>query len=139
MRSFLRIAATAASLLLILSACASGSAPVTSIKITLTEFSFVPNTFTVPAGQQIKIAATNSGAVAHDFMIMNHGQELTGHGMSGTDSHSGAYWALEQIPPGERVQAEFTAPDDPGEYQIACGVPGHLDAGMIGKLIVVAP
>ena len=139
MRSFLRIAATAATLGLILSACASSSAPATSIKVTMTEFSFVPNTFTVPAGQQIKISATNSGAVAHDFMIMKHGQELTGHGMPGTDSHAGAFWALEQIPPGESVQAEFTAPDEPGEYQIACGVPGHLDAGMVGKLVVVAP
>jgi uncharacterized cupredoxin-like copper-binding protein len=36
------------------------------------------------------------------------------------------------------VTGIFTAPTDPGEYQIVCGTPGHFMSGMVGKLTVVA-
>ncbi|MDL1944781.1 hypothetical protein FBQ99_20840, partial [Chloroflexi bacterium CFX2] len=37
----------------------------------------------------------------------------------------------------ESVELSFTAPDQPGTYQIVCGMPGHLQAGMVGTLEVV--
>ena len=54
-----------------LAACGAGaSGPTTSIKVTMTDFEFSPNSFTVPAGKQISVSMTNNGATAHSFVIM---------------------------------------------------------------------
>jgi uncharacterized cupredoxin-like copper-binding protein len=47
------------------------------------------------------------------------------------------YWQVE-IQPGGSAETSFTAPEEPGEYEIICHIPGHLQAGMVGKLNVVA-
>jgi uncharacterized cupredoxin-like copper-binding protein len=122
--------------ILILSACGGGGQPSRSISLTMTEFSFLPNTFTVPAGEDVTITVTNAGAVAHDFMIMKLGYELGSH-TPGKDLDPSVYWRQEQLEAGEVAQSTFTAPSQPGEYLIVCGVAGHLEAGMVGKLIVV--
>jgi len=127
-----------AALTLILSACAGSGAPSTSISLRMTDFSFLPNTLTVPAGQEITIAVTNAGAVAHDFMIMQLGHDISGDGHVGVEEHANVYWEQVQLDAGETLKSTFTAPSEPGEYQIVCGVAGHLEAGMVGKLIVVA-
>jgi uncharacterized cupredoxin-like copper-binding protein len=101
----------------------------------MTDFMFSPNTFTVPAGEQITLSATNNGAVAHSFIIMKSGFQATGH-FSDADK-SNIFWQVEQITPGQSVKESFTSPADPGEYQVVCGVAGHLEAGMVAKLIVV--
>jgi uncharacterized cupredoxin-like copper-binding protein len=104
----------------------------------MTDFAFAPNTLTVPAGQQINVTVSNSGAVAHDLMIMKLGKDLTSHDHVGADAHANAYWEQEQVPPGQSLQSTFTAPAEPGQYQIICGIAGHLEAGMVGTLVVVA-
>ena len=104
----------------------------------MTDFAFVPNTLTVPSGQEITIRVTNNGAVAHDFVIMKLGHELTSHDHVGADTHANAYWEQEELAAGEARTSTFAAPAEPGEYQIICGVAGHLEAGMVGKLVVVA-
>ena len=111
------------------------SAPSTSIKVTMTDFQFTPNSFTVPAGQQINFTATNNGGVEHSFVIMKLGSEVT-TSFSDKDQTS-VYWEQTPIPIGQTVNATFTAPDEPGEYQVVCEVPGHLEAGMVAKLNVV--
>ena len=30
----------------------------------------------------------------------------------------------------------FTAPTEPGEYQVVCGIEGYLEGGMLGELVV---
>lgn len=47
-----------------------------------------------------------------------------------------AYWNAE-VQPDDNVDLSFIAPDKPGTYQIVCGMPGHLQAGMVGTLEVV--
>ena len=120
----------------ILSACGAGG-PSTSISLTMTDFTFLPNTLTVPAGEEITLTVTNSGAVAHDFMIMKLGHAVGGNGHVGEAEHANVYWEQEQLEAGRTLQSKFTAPSEPGEYQIVCGVAGHFEAGMSGKLIVV--
>ena len=124
------------SLALLLAACSSSGAPSTSLKVTTTDFTFSPNTFTVPAGQKISLSLTNNGAVAHSFIIMKAGVEIKSH-FEDADP-SGIYWQQAPVPPGNSINAEFTAPSEPGDYQIVCGVHGHFEAGMVAKLIVVA-
>lgn len=121
-------------LALCLSACGM-AAPSTQINLSMTDFSFSPNRFTVPAGQAITIRAVHEGSVTHSFIIMKAGTDA-GHKFDQADEVN-VYWMLE-IQPGETEATVFTAPSEPGEYQVLCGMPGHLEAGMIGKLIVVA-
>lgn len=122
-------------LALTLSACGSAS-PSTTINVTLTEFSFTPAEFSIPAGQEITINATNNGAVIHEFVIMKLGQTVGDD--FGDEDEGNIYWEVE-AEPGASVTATFTAPAEPGEYQVVCGTEGHFMAGMVGKLIVAAP
>lgn len=122
------------SLALMLTACGSGG-PSTTINVSMTDFQFIPNVYTVPAGQEITVHAVNTGAVVHDFVIMKYGTAV-GEKYDDEDKPN-IYWTVE-LQPGEQTTTTFTAPDEPGEYQVICGVKGHYAAGMIAKLIVVA-
>ncbi|HEY5984500.1 MAG TPA: cupredoxin domain-containing protein [Anaerolineales bacterium] len=128
---------TAIALCLIVSGCSPATAS-TNVSLTMTDFSFLPNTITVPAGQEITIDVTNSGAVAHDLMIMQAGYELVANQHVHAEEHGNAYWEQDLLEPGHTLTSTFLAPSAPGEYQIVCGVPGHFEAGMVGKLLVVA-
>lgn len=124
------------SLCILLAACGGGGNKAsTSINVTMTDFQFTPNTFTVPAGQQINFTATNNGGVQHSFVIMKQGTQVNGS-FSDKDQ-ANVYWEQTAIPVGQTIQATFTAPSDPGEYQVVCAVPGHIEAGMVAKLNVV--
>ena len=139
MNRYSHTAVLAASLLLILSACGASNGASTSVSLTMTDFTFLPNTLTVPAGEEITLTLTNSGAVAHDLMIMKLGQDISSGAHVGPEALANVFWEQELLAAGETVKSSFTAPTEPGEYQIVCGVAGHLEAGMQGRLIVVAP
>ncbi len=121
------------SLWLALTACSSGGAS-TSLNVNMTDFVFNPNNFTVPAGEEITIEATNNGAVEHELVIFNFGTDA-GDKFDDEDEDN-IYWEVE-VEPGESTTVTFTAPSQPGEYFVSCGIAGHLEAGMVGKLIVV--
>jgi uncharacterized cupredoxin-like copper-binding protein len=119
---------------LVLSGCGGGG-PSTTINVTMTDFQFTPAEFTVPAGQEITIKAVNNGAVEHEFVIFKLG--LDAGEKFGDEDEGNIYWEVEVLP-AESTSATFTAPTEPGEYYVTCGLAGHLEAGMNAKLIVVA-
>ena len=119
---------------LALTACGN-SGPSTRINITITDFKFSPDEFTVPAGEEITVKATHNGSVGHNVKIMNYGTDV-GEEFDDEDE-ANVYWEM-QVHPGGTETARFTAPTQSGVYQIVCGLPGHLQAGMVGKLVVVA-
>ncbi|MEW6287938.1 MAG: cupredoxin domain-containing protein [Chloroflexota bacterium] len=119
---------------LVLSACGGGGAS-TTINVTMTDFHFEPMEFTVPAGQEITLNAVNNGAVIHEFVIFKLGTDAGEK--FGDEDEENIYWEVE-VEPGQSVTTTFTAPSEPGEYSVTCGIEGHLEAGMNGKLIVVA-
>ena len=121
-------------MMFVLSACAGGGAS-TTINVAFAEFTFTPSEFTIPAGQEITVNAINNGAVVHEFVIMKFGQTVGDN--FGDEDEGNIYWEIE-AQPGASVTGTFTAPTEPGEYQIVCGTPGHYMAGMSGKLTVVA-
>lgn len=122
-------------MVLALSGCGgSASSPKTNIDVTMTDFQFTPNQFTVPAGKEITLEANNTGAVVHNFVIMQLGQTA---GTEFTDDDlPNVYWQVE-IAPGGSAETSFVAPSEPGEYEVVCRTPGHVQAGMVAKLIVV--
>ena len=112
-----------------------GGGPTTTIDVTFAEFTFTPNAFTIPAGQEITVNAQNNGAVIHEFVIMKLGESV-GEDF-GDEDEGNIFWEVE-AEPGKSVSVKFTAPTEPGEYQVVCGTEGHYTAGMIGTLTVVA-
>ena len=137
MRKSFWLITLALALSLVLTACggSGGGAASTTINVTLTDYQFTPNSFTVPAGAQITFTAVNNGSHDHSFLIMNKGSEVSGR-FTDADKQN-VYWGKEPISIGQTVTDTFTAPSDPGEYQVVCGEQGHFEAGMVAKLIVV--
>lgn len=122
-------------LFMVLTACSGAGKPQTSFDVILTEFLFSPSEYIVPAGQEITLNMVNNGAVVHDFVIFKLGTNA-GDKFNEEDQPN-IYWDVE-VQPGGETTVTFTAPLEPGEYSITCGIQGHLEAGMSGKLIVVA-
>lgn len=121
-------------LALTLSACGNSGAS-TKISFTMTDFAFNPNEFTIPAGEDITLKVTHNGTMGHSFIVMKYGTDA-GKLFDEADKVN-VYWEVD-LQPGDSETVIFTAPDQPGTYQIICGMPGHLQSGMVGKLIVTA-
>lgn len=119
--------------LVFLSACQS-SGPSTRLSVELSDFSITPTQLSVPAGIEIQIKVANKGTVEHNFYIMQYGVEVGD--MFDEEDIANAYWDAD-VQPDDIADLTFTAPDQPGTYQIVCGMPGHLQAGMVGTLEVV--
>ena len=97
---------------------------------------YTPAEITVKQGETIRFEAKNSGKVMHEIVLgtmkelKEHAELMKKHpGME----HDEPYMA--HVAPGktERVVWLFTKP---GEFYYGCLIPGHFEAGMIGKLIV---
>lgn len=119
---------------LVLSACGSAK-PTTTINVSLTDFQFQPANFLIPAGKEITLNATNTGAVVHNFVIMKAG--TTAGELFDDEDLPNVYWQVE-VGPGGEAHVTFTAPSEPGEYQLVCRTKGHLAAGMTGTIKVTA-
>lgn len=119
---------------LTLASCNRGGGTSNTINVTMTDFQFQPNHFTVPAGQEIKLNATNNGGGVHSFVIMKLG--TTAGEPFGPQDESNVYWQVE-VQPGASTNTTFTAPEQPGDYEVVCKQPGHVTAGMVAKLTVV--
>lgn len=127
--------------LLLLAACGGGSSsPATEVILQETDFSFSPSTITVPLGKPVTLNIANGGVVEHDFGIqkigvsdvsMGHDGEGMSHDMAGMDLD------LHVATQPNGVSTLTFTPTEAGEYEFFCSVPGHKEAGMIGKLIVV--
>ena len=119
---------------LALTFCGGGGAS-TTINVTMTDFQFQPNQFTIPAGQEITLNSMNNGTVVHNFVIMKLG--ATAGDRFDEEDMPNVFWEVE-IQPGGSTGTTFTAPTEPGEYQVVCRTEGHIASGMTAKLAVVA-
>lgn len=116
----------------VLAACGGGE-PVTTVDIDMTEQKFTPDVFTVPAGAEITLNLTNSGAEYHELTILVRGAEV-GEKFD-EDGKSTEYWTTG-IFSGDSKTITFAAPSEPGKYVIQCGMPGHYQAGMVATMYV---
>lgn len=99
---------------------------------------FNPSVITVKQGETVKFVVTNSGKMMHEMVLgtmaelKEHGEMMRKHpGME----HDEPY--MSHVAPGktEEMVWQFT---EPGEFNYACLVAGHFEAGMTGKVNVVA-
>lgn len=82
-----------------------------TLDFTATEFAFDPSEPVLEPGSYTG-TLTNDGAVEHDLQFEN-----------------GETFPVE---PGETVDIEFDVPD--GGVSFICTIPGHADAGMVGRI-----
>lgn len=124
-------------LALAFSACggSGGGSGATSTDLTvhLTEFMYSPTDFVVPAGKEITLTLINEGSVEHSFVILKKGYTYT---TPYDDDDLANTLQTFIVNAGETKTFTFTAPADPGVYQIVCHVVGHAEAGMVAKLTV---
>lgn len=117
---------------LLLSACGAQAQKVERT-VTMKEFAFEPETVEVPAGAEVTLHLSNTGALEHEYVIIKPGQQVTLP--FDIDDEEKVYWEKE-LDKGLAETVTFTAPDEPGEYTVVCGTPGHLEAGMQARLVV---
>jgi plastocyanin len=53
----------------------------------------------------------------------------------GEEDEAQIFWEIE-LPANETTSVQFTAPSEPGTYEIVCGTAGHLEQGMRATLVV---
>ena len=101
-------------------ASAMNEAPSDARQVTVaaTDFAFDPAEITAYPGEKLHVQLNNKGTSTHMWEV---------EGVSGTHAHA---------PMGTSDSVTFTAPEEPGEYNIYCGVAGHEAKGMVGTLIV---
>ena len=129
------ILSVALGLSLALAACSAKPAVANiSVDVTITDFAYAPKAFTVPAGSQVTLNAKNNGAVEHEFALMKLGTSVTPP--FGEKDEGGIFWEMDGIEPNTTKSATFTAPAEPGTYQVICGLAGHIENGMIATLTV---
>ncbi|MET0564951.1 MAG: cupredoxin domain-containing protein, partial [Acidimicrobiia bacterium] len=61
---------------LLIGACGNSDEASTALEVTTTDFQFSPNSWTVPAGEEISIDITNDGSVLHEWVLMQPGVNI---------------------------------------------------------------
>lgn len=114
--------------------------PFRVVQVTMHEgngtMSFSPATLEVKRGEQIKFVITNGGALAHEFILANEKANLKHAELMKK------YPDMEHDDPnGKTVQPNAHNEilwlfSKSGTFEYACLIPGHREAGMIGKITV---
>jgi plastocyanin len=102
----------------------------TFFDVEMGEFFFEPNELEGAAGEEITIELTNDGTQVHTFTIQEgapRGENFDDWGADDVDI---------EVPTGESGSITLTLPDEAGEYEFICRIPGHYEAGQWGTLTV---
>ncbi|MFQ5558555.1 MAG: plastocyanin/azurin family copper-binding protein [Acidimicrobiales bacterium] len=129
-----RTARAAVALGLVVVGCGSAAAGDQSrLRIEATEFEFSTPDVTIQANQQITLEFHNAGEIDHEWVIIEKGVH---HDTDNPfEEESVLNEVVEKLPAGESFTGTFTIPE-PGQYQLLCALPGHVENGMVGTLTV---
>jgi len=100
---------------------------------------FTPERIDVRLGETVRFIVRNRGKVMHEFVIGTK-KENEAHAalmlkFPGME-HDEPYMA--HVAPGRQGQIVWTF-NRPGEFEFACLIAGHYQAGMRGRIVVSAP
>ena len=99
---------------------------------------FTPDSIDVKQGETIKFTAKNQGKILHEFVI-GAKKELEEHAALmvkfPTMEHSEPY--IMHVSPGKTGQIIWNF-NKAGNFDFACLIAGHYQAGMLGKITVAA-
>ncbi|MES2631854.1 MAG: cupredoxin family protein [Pseudomonadota bacterium] len=97
---------------------------------------FEPGNLTVRKGETVRFVVANKGAVLHE-MVLGTAQALKAHAEL-MKKHPGMEHdepSMAHVKPGAsgEIVWQFT---QAGDFEFACLIPGHFEAGMVGKVAV---
>lgn len=108
-----------------------------TVKIDMSDtMRFTPSELRIKAGETVRFEVKNSGNTMHEIVLgtmaelKEHAELMRKHpGMEHDEPH------MAHVAPGktERLVWQFTKA---GEFYYGCLIPGHFEAGMVGKIIV---
>lgn len=109
-----------------------------TIEIRMTDdMRFTPAEIEVKRGETIRFVHHNRGKVMHEFVLGTR-RELEEHAQLMKKfpemEHDEPYMA--HVPPGKTAEMIWHF-NRAGEFEFACLLPGHFDAGMLGRIRVV--
>jgi len=110
-----------------LAGCRLGGAGPAEVRVTATEFRFEASQTTFAVGTPYHFVLTNSGLEAHDWMIMPRGEQDESKKLIGVED--------SEFGPRASVTRDFTFASS-GNYEMACHVSGHYEAGMMLPIVV---
>lgn len=97
---------------------------------------FTPNRIKVKEGETVKFIVKNNGQIMHE-VVLGTMKELQEHAAMmrkfPTMEHEAPYMA--HVKPGASQEIVWTF-NRPGEFDFACLIAGHFEAGMVGKIEV---
>ena len=97
---------------------------------------YSPAEIQVKRGEAVRIVATNRGKLMHEIVIGTradleaHAKHMREH--PGMHHHEGS---MLEVPAGETREMRWR-PTSAGELFYGCLVPGHFEAGMVGRIVV---
>jgi len=128
-----------------------------TVEVVLQDISFAPTSLDVKAGETVRFVLVNKGQLLHEFnlgdaaMHAEHQKEmlqmqasgmLTSTGMGKMDHSAMGHGAMKHddpnsvlVEPGKTAELTWTFTKATG-LEFACNLPGHYQAGMVGKLNV---
>ena len=97
---------------------------------------FAPDTIQVKKGETVRFTLQNAGRMSHE-MVLGTPDELKEHAamMRKMPMMQHAEPNMVRLAPGQRGSIVWQF-DKPGTVDFACLVPGHMEAGMMGKVVV---
>ncbi len=110
-----------------------------TIEIRMTDnMRFTPDNIEIRQGETVRFRHMNNGNVMHEFVLGTQA-ELAEHAALMKKfpnmEHDEPYMA--HVPPGKQGEIVWTF-NRPGDFDFACLLPGHYEAGMVGRIRVVA-
>lgn len=99
---------------------------------------FVPDRIELRQGETVRFVVHNGGRMLHEFVIgtqaenQAHAELMKKH----PDMEHDEPW-MAHVPAGKSAELVWQF-NRPGQFQFACLIAGHYDAGMVGTLVVAA-
>lgn len=97
---------------------------------------FDPSALRISRGETIRLVVTNGGEEMHEI-VLGTAEHRSAHAermKKDPDAEHDETWGVHVLPGHrETLVWQFTLP---GEFWYACLVPGHYEAGMVGKITV---
>lgn len=114
--------------------------PARTVKVAMIEqgkkMLFEPAVIQIRKGEQIRFVLDNDGTESHEFVLATRAENLK-HA-----EEMKRFPDMEHDDPNAKRLTPFTSAElvwkftKSGEFEYACLIPGHLEAGMLGKVIV---
>jgi uncharacterized cupredoxin-like copper-binding protein len=114
--------------------------PARTIQVTMRESDgkmlFIPDRLDVKRGEQVRFILRNNGVLKHEFLLattaenLKHAEAMKKNPEMEHDEPNG-----REVEPGKTGEIVWRF-SKAGEFEFACLIPGHREAGMLGKIVV---